>query len=84
MSLQLAFTSRISYRRKQVVVLLPQDYREVMRGFRGKKVVIKVDGKYRYTGRISVIDGRVYATLPKNALGLKALQPYHTFEIEVV
>ena len=82
--MQFAFTSRISHRRKQTLVLLPKDYREIIRPLKGKRVVIRVDNKYKYTGRVTVIDGRVYVTLPKSALGLRALQPYHVFEIEVV
>ena len=83
MSMQLAFTSKISYRRKQVLVLVPKEYRESMQLFKGKRVVIRVDEKFKYRGKITVIDGRVYVTLPKSALGLKALQPYHIFRIEV-
>ena len=82
MALTVTFTSRISKRRGQVLVLLPRDYWEVFRGLRGRRVRIRV-GEIEYQGRITVIEGRVYVSLPYSALALRKVDKYHLVRVEV-
>lgn len=82
MALVVSFTGRISKRRGQVVVLLPRDYWDVFRGLRGRRVRIRV-GDIEYRGRITVIDGRVYVSLPYSALALRDASKYHIVRVEV-
>ncbi len=80
--LSVSFTSRISKRRGQVLVLLPRDYWQLFQGLRGRKVSVEVDG-IRYQGRITEIEGRVYVSLPYSALALRERSRYHLIRLEV-
>ena len=81
-ALTVSFTSRISKRRGQVLVLLPREYWGVFRGMRGRRVRVLV-GEIEYTGRITVIEGRVYVSLPYSALALRERSRYHIVKLEV-
>ncbi|BAF34762.1 hypothetical protein APE_0885a [Aeropyrum pernix spindle-shaped virus 1] len=80
--LSVSFTGRISKRRGQVLVLLPRDYWQLFQGLRGKKVRVRV-GEVEYTGRITVIEERVYVSLPFSALALRERSRYHLIRLEV-
>lgn len=82
MALTVSFTSRISKRRGQVLVLLPREYWDVFRGMRGRRVRVRV-GEVEYTGRITEIEGRVYVSLPYSALALRGKARYHLVRVEV-
>ena len=82
MALTVTFTSRISKRRGQVLVLLPRAYRDVFRGLRGRRVRVRV-GEVEYEGRITVIENRVYVSLPSSALALREVARYHIIRVEV-
>ena len=82
MALTVSFTGRISKRRGQVLVLLPRDYWPVFAGLRGRRVRIRV-GDIEYNGRITVIEGRVYVSLPYSALALRERSKYHIVRLEV-
>ena len=83
MSLTVSFTSKISKRRGQVLVLLPRDYWQLFQGLRGRRVKIVIDEGFVYEGRITVIEGRVYATLPSSALALRERAKHHIVRVEV-
>ncbi|MCE4627948.1 MAG: hypothetical protein F7C34_02200 [Desulfurococcales archaeon] len=82
MALSLSFTGRISKRRKQVLVLLPREYWHVFAGMRGRRVRVRV-GEVEYSGRITIIENRVYVTLPYSALALRERSRYHIIQVEV-
>ena len=82
MALTVSFTGRISKRRGQVLVLLPRDYWQLFQGLRGRRVRIRV-GEIEYQGRITVIEGRVYVSLPYSALALRKVGKYHLVRVEV-
>ncbi|MEB3862328.1 MAG: DUF1905 domain-containing protein [Desulfurococcales archaeon] len=82
MALTVVFTGRISRRRGQVLVLLPRDYWEVFRGMRGRRVKARI-GDVEYNGRITVIEDRVYVSLPYSALALREQARYHIIRLEV-
>ncbi len=82
MALTVVFTGRISKRRGQVLVLIPRDYWEVFRGMRGRRIRVRV-GEVEYWGRLTVIEGRVYVSLPYSALALRERAKYHLVRLEV-
>ena len=80
--LSVSFTGKISKRRGQVLVLLPREYRELLAGLRGRRVRVRV-GEIEYSGRITVIEDRVYVSLPRSALALRERARYHIIRLEV-
>ncbi len=80
--LTISFTSKISKRRGQVLVLLPRDYWEMFKAMRGRRVRVRVDD-IEYTGRLTEIEGRVYVSLPYSALALRERSRYHLIRLEV-
>ena len=82
MALSVSFTGKISKRRKQVLVLLPRDYWDMFIGLRGKRVRVRI-GDIEYRGRITVIENRVYVSLPYSALALREASKYHIIRLEV-
>jgi len=86
MALTVSFTSRISTRRGQDLALLPREYWPLFSQLRWRRVRVRVNGgedEFEYTGRITVIEGRVYATLPRSAQALRRLARYHVFRVEL-
>ncbi len=82
MALTVVFTGRISKRRGQVLALLPREYWPLFSGLRGRRVRVRVD-EVDYQGRITVIEGRVYVSLPYSALALRERSRYHIVRVEV-
>ena len=65
-----------------MLALLPREYWPLFSGLRGRRVRVRVD-EVDYQGRITVIEGRVYVSLPYSALALRERSRYHIVRVEV-
>ena len=77
-----SFAQRISKRFNMVLVRVPREYEDLLRGLRGRRVEVEVSS-IKFSGRIVEYEGRLYVSLPRRALALRERGLYHIISIRI-